>query len=88
MRQNKEVIEYIVLKGHQLGYTFKVISNGYDIDYFENILSPEYFSFFQITLDGDKENHNSRRFHYEEGASFDKIVNNIGILLRKILMYR
>ncbi|WP_285819912.1 radical SAM/SPASM domain-containing protein [Bacteroides acidifaciens] len=83
LRQNKEVIEYIVLKGHQLGYTFKVISNGYDIDYFENILSPEYFSFFQITLDGDKENHNSRRFHYEEGASFDKIVNNIGILLRK-----
>lgn len=83
LRQNKEVVEYIVLKGYQLGYTFKVISNGYDIDYFENILSSEYFTFFQITLDGDKDNHNSRRFHYEEGDSFQKIINNIGILLKK-----
>lgn len=83
LRQNKEVVEYIVKKGHQLGYTFKVISNGYDIDYFENILSPEYFTSFQITLDGDKDNHNSRRFHYEEGDSFQKIINNIGILLKK-----
>ena len=83
LRQNKDVVEYIVLKGHQLGYTFKVISNGYDIDQFDSIISPKYFTSFQITLDGNKDNHNSRRFHYEEGDSFQKIVNNIGLLLRK-----
>lgn len=83
LRENKKIVEYIVLKGHQLGYKFKVISNGYDIDYFEEILSPDYFTFVQITLDGNKENHNCRRFHYQEGDTFDKIISNIGVLLRK-----
>ncbi|WP_321479374.1 radical SAM/SPASM domain-containing protein [uncultured Bacteroides sp.] len=83
LRENKKIVEYIVLKGAQLGYTFKVTTNGYDIDYFEDILSPHYFSFVQITLDGNKEHHNARRFHYIEGDSFDKIMTNIGILLKK-----
>lgn len=83
LRENKEIVKYIVLKGARLGYTFKVITNGYDIDYFDDILSPNYFCNVQITLDGNKEHHNNRRFHYLEGESYDKIINNIGILLEK-----
>ena len=81
LRENKEIVKYIVRKGAELGYTFKVISNGYDVDYFKEILSSEYFSFFQITLDGNMKHHNARRFHYVEGNSFDKIVTNVGTLL-------
>lgn len=83
LRENKEIVKYIVLKGADLGYTFKVITNGYDIDYFDDILSDKYFSFFQITLDGNKDHHNTRRFHHIEGNSFDKIISNIGILLKR-----
>ena len=61
LRENKEIVKYIVRKGAELGYTFKVISNGYDVDYFKEILSSEYFSFFQITLDGNMKHHNARR---------------------------
>lgn len=83
LRENAEIVKYIIYKGHQLGYTFKAITNGYDIDYFEEILSPDYLNFVQVTLDGNREHHNERRFHHIEGASFDKIMTNIGILLKK-----
>lgn len=83
LRENRDIVKYIVLKGYQLGYTFKVITNGYDIDYFEDILSSNYFSLVQITLDGNKKHHNARRFHCTEGDSFDKIITNIGVLLER-----
>lgn len=37
---------------------------------------------FQITLDGDKENHDRTRFMANGKGSFDKIVNNIKLLAR------
>ncbi len=83
LRENQSVVDYIVRKGGELGFKFKVITNGYDIDYFEDIISPDYFNLVQITLDGGKECHNSRRFHYEEGDSFEKIITNIGFVLSK-----
>ena len=81
LRDNKESVSYIIQRGHSLGYKFKAITNGYDLDYFKEFLSNEYFASVQITLDGYREYHNKRRFHYEEGDSFDKIVHNVGILL-------
>ena len=83
LRENKDIVEYIVTKGSKLGYKFKAISNGYDIDYFESILSPDYIYSCQITLDGNREHHNLRRYHYEEGGSFDKIISNVELLLKR-----
>lgn len=81
LKENKDIVRYIVQKGQRLGYKFKAITNGYDVDQYEDILSPDFFSAFQITLDGYRDNHNMRRIHYREGISFDKIISNISILL-------
>lgn len=82
LRENKDIVDYIVQKGNKLGYKFKAITNGYDLEYYTDILTSDYFDFVQITLDGNKEHHNQRRFHYLEGDSFDKIIENIGVLIQ------
>ena len=38
---------------------------------------------FQITLDGDKEYHDRIRHRICGGSTFDKIVDNIDIMLQK-----
>lgn len=83
LRNNKEVVSYIIKKGIDNNYKFKVISNGYDLDFYTDILSAEYFTSFQITIDGDKTYHNKRKRHIVEGETFDKVIHNIGLLLSK-----
>lgn len=83
LRNNKEVVSYIIKKGIDNNYKFKVISNGYDLDFYADILSAEYFTSFQITIDGDKTYHNKRKRHIVEGETFDKVIHNIGLLLSK-----
>jgi uncharacterized protein len=61
---NKEVITYIVQKGIDLGYNFSAITNGYDLDAFEELFGPDKISFMQITVDGLREMHNRRRIHF------------------------
>lgn len=81
LRENREIVEYIIRKGHNSGYRFKVITNGYDIDYYSDLITKDYFDSVQISLDGFKNYHNQRKYHFLEGNSFDKIIANIGILL-------
>lgn len=83
LRNNKEVVSYIIKKRIDNNYKFKVISNGYDLDFYADILSAEYFTSFQITIDGDKTYHNKRKRHIVEGETFDKVIHNIGLLLSK-----
>lgn len=83
LRNNKEVVSYIIKKGIDNNYKFKVISNGYDLDFYADILSADYFTSFQITIDGDKTYHNKRKRHIVEGETFDKVIHNIGLLLSK-----
>lgn len=82
LREKKNIVKYIVEKGVLNGYKFKVITNGYDINYYEDILDNEIFSAFQITVDGFREKHNIRKKHYKEGNSFDTIISNIELLLK------
>ncbi len=83
LSENKDIVSYILLKGAQLGYSFKIITNGYDIDHYIDVLDANYIYLIQITIDGNREHHNSRRFHYLEGNSYDKILKNIGLLINK-----
>ena len=83
LKENKEAVSYIVQKGKELGFKFFAVTNGYDLDYYGDLLSPEKISGLQITIDGVKERHDSRRIHYKGYPTFDKIVNNIGLALQK-----
>ena len=55
LRENYDIVKYIIKKGYSLGYKFKAITNGYDLDFYEDLLSPEYFTFIQISMDGFRE---------------------------------
>ena len=81
--ENREVVEYLVQKGRDRGYCFYAITNGYDLDAFEDLLGKDLIQSLQITIDGLAEKHDRRRFHYLEKKSFDRIVRNIGIALKK-----
>lgn len=40
MKQNKDAVTYLVKQGMERGFTFSAITNGYDLDCFEALLSP------------------------------------------------
>lgn len=83
LKENKSIIEYIVKKGEGLGFKFSATSNGYDLNYFEDLLGVGKIESIQVTIDGYKELHNRRRTHYIEKGSFDRIIDNIKIALNK-----
>lgn len=82
LKENKEIVTYMIEKGCSLGYSFMAITNGYDLDGFVDLLGPEKLCRLQITVDGTKEWHDQRRVHYKDGGSFDRIVANIGLALK------
>ncbi|WP_302591071.1 radical SAM protein [uncultured Muribaculum sp.] len=82
LRENYDIVKYIVEKGTLLGYVFRAITNGYDLAYYNDILGPDKIYSLQISIDGFRDNHNKNKYHYIEGKSFDKVMSNIGIALK------
>ncbi|MBQ4279143.1 MAG: radical SAM protein [Rikenellaceae bacterium] len=83
LKENKEIVEYIVKQGADRGYNFSAITNGYALKEYEDLLDPTLIRDIQITLDGDKEAHELRRYDYRTHESFDIIFENIGLALNK-----
>lgn len=69
-------------KSLKLSYSAGIITNGYLLNRFvANALNNLKIEFVQITLDGLRDVHDSRRFHTRTNKSFDKIISNIDYLL-------
>ena len=81
LAKNKEIVKYIVDEGLKRGYIFSAVTNGYDLHHFTDLLGPQKIKRLQITLDGEKENHNRKRPHYRAGDSFDTIIKNVELAL-------
>ena len=81
LAENRDIVEYIVMKGHERGFKFSAITNGYELEYFLDLLVPQYINSLQITVDGIKDSHNEKRQHYQNKNTFDKIVSNISQIL-------
>lgn len=77
LKENKGIVDYIVKQGTQKGYKFHAVTNGYDLDSYMDLLTPEYITNVQITIDGTKDIHNEKRKHYLGLNTFDKIISNI-----------
>ena len=82
LKENKEIVTYIVQEGRKRGYKFHAITNGYDLDSYLNLLAPDLICMLQITIDGTKNMHNQKRRHFEDSNSFDKIVSNIRLIFQ------
>lgn len=83
LMQNYNIVKYIVNKCNERKLKIKAISNGYDLDHFQDLLSQDMISEIQITIDGIGENHNKRRFLKGGKETFNKIVDNICLALDK-----
>lgn len=83
LAKNYDIVKYIVETGYNLGYKFDAISNGYELDAYHDLLGPDKIGRIQISVDGPKEIHDNRRFHYKDGGTFDRIFKNIALAMDK-----
>lgn len=84
---NYEIVKYIVDEGLKRGYVFSAITNGYDLDHFEDLVVPGKIERLQITVDGMPTTHDKRRTHYVAGNSFERIMQNIkSVLSRNVVV--
>ncbi len=76
IRLSKKLLELATKEG--IGYSSHIITNGYSLtlDRFKELIKYEIKS-FQITLDGNQEEHDKRRYLKNGNGSFNKIFTNI-----------
>lgn len=75
--ENRELIEYIIHKGMELGRYFFTVTNGHDLEYYMDLLGKDKIRILQITMDGPRDIHNKRRISTDGKDSYDRIINNI-----------
>jgi len=73
--KNKESIKHLVSKASNK--TFSIITNGYCLIDFFDILSPVKIHSIMVTLDGMEEMHNSRRFLANGDPTFSRILEGV-----------
>lgn len=83
LKENYEIVEFIISQGKARDFAFKAITNGYDLDSFESLLGPGLIAFIQVTIDGKPDSHDKRRTHFQDGKTFNRILSNIHIALQK-----
>lgn len=79
--KTKEPVTRIVQKSSERGIKLMAISNGYELDSFEEYLGPDKISYIMISVDGTREAHNLRRPAANGNPTYDAIINNIDIAL-------
>lgn len=82
LKENKDAVTYLVEKGREYGFKFSAITNGYDLDAYEDLLGPDKICHLQITIDGMPDLHNQKRIHRCGTPTFNKIVQNVGLALK------
>ncbi len=83
LKRSRPLIEHVVEKARANGMTVRAISNGTQLQAYEDLLGPDGIRRIQITLDGPKEQHDTRRVTRGGQGSFDSIVENIALALRR-----
>jgi len=75
--KHKDLIFKIVRDGSARGYWFSAVTNGHDLNAFLPILGNNLLKNIQVTIDGPKHTHDTRRIYRGKESSFDKIIANI-----------
>jgi uncharacterized protein len=75
---NRPVVEYIMSRFAQMGKAgFWAVSNGTELEAYEDLLGPAGIASIQITFDGPPDEHDRRRIHADGSGSWQKIAANI-----------
>ncbi|MEN8908173.1 MAG: DUF5714 domain-containing protein [Clostridiales bacterium] len=73
----RSIIEYILSKCIEFDYELSIVTNGYDLINFIDMLKRVKIKEIQITIDGTKETHDSRRYTKNRKGTFDRIVDGV-----------
>ena len=79
--QQRELIALMVEKSNEAGIDICVVTNGYYLENYIELLSKGKIREIQITLDGTKKIHDQRRFLKGGSPTFDPIVRGIDAAL-------
>jgi len=71
LEENRDILKYLFQKEDRL--KFDIISNGYELSNFIDLLSNYNITSIKVSLDGPKEIHDSFRYN----GSFEKTIENI-----------
>jgi len=84
---NRPIVEHVIRRGLDRGEAkFWAISNGTELDAYEDLLSPDRLGSIQITLDGPPREHDRRRIYADGRGSWDRIAANISMALDRGIM--
>jgi len=79
--KTRKAVEYIVSKLPEAGY--EVTTNGYYLEEFSDLFSTVKINRLSVTLDGEEEAHNSRRYLANGKPTYHKIMDGIRVCLDK-----
>lgn len=81
---NRPIVEHVIRRGRERGEVrFWAISNGTELDAYEDLLSPDLLASVQITLDGPPEAHDRRRVYADGQGSWGRIARNVAMALER-----
>ena len=80
--QNKQIIHYILERCKAYGSPILVVTNGYYLDTYLELLEQYPIDTLKITIDGTEQIHDSRRAP-KSGKSFRRILSNVRAALEK-----
>lgn len=80
--KQREIIEYIVDKCAVENYELAVVTNGYDLEDYIDILKKAKIKEIQVTIDGCQKVHDNRRATKNKKGTFDRIVNGIEAVIK------
>ena len=83
--KQKKIINYFLQKSNEAGLDVCLVTNGYNIEEYIDILVSARIREVQVTLDGTSSIHNSRRSLKNGSGTFEKIVNGIDACLKNKL---
>ena len=81
LKENKALVRRICEHAREMGLSLSVITNGYDLDAYLDLLDEFDFRKIQITVDGVGEINDRRRLHRDGLPTYGRIMDNIALAL-------
>ncbi len=82
-KRHREMIEYFIGRATGQDTDIAVVTNGYHINEYIDVFRKARIREIQVTLDGTREVHDSRRRHRSGEGTFGRIAGNIDLLLER-----
>ncbi|MCU0407791.1 MAG: radical SAM protein, partial [Bacteroidales bacterium] len=79
--RQKGLISYFVDKANENSLDLSIVTNGYHLAGYIDVLRKGRIREIQVTLDGTREIHDKRRYLHGGGSTFDKIVDGIDLFI-------